>query len=246
MEPQPTRYTGPRKWNWPAIALVAGLHVALFVVLINALAPNITQGAVEAVESALTVTITAPPDEPEPEPSDAAPEAAGAAGEAGDKATPREVTAPEPAIRRPDPPPAPRASSTGSQNRSGASQGEGTGAGGSGDGTGAGGSGSGAGGGGGIATRPSVQSGRIDSARDYPVPPGGREVRFGTSVTVIFTVTTDGRARDCSVYRPGPDPETNRLTCELVTQRIRFNPARDADGNPVEARYAWRQDFSAR
>ena len=40
-----------------------------------------------------------------------------------------------------------------------------------------------------------------------------RDVRAGTSVTVLFTVGPDGRAYDCSVAQPGPDgagepPET--------------------------------------
>jgi protein TonB len=148
-------------------------------------------------------------------------------------------------VPRPRNTPAPRASSTGSANNSGArDQGAGTGAGGEGDGTGADRGGSGQGG---VApSGPTVRSGRIDSARDFPIPEGGRAVRDGTSVTVVFTVGTDGRAYDCSVARAGPDPATNALVCPLVVERIRFNPARDSNGNPVPARYAWRQDFFRR
>ena len=71
-------------------------------------------------------------------------------------------------------------------------------------------------------------------------------MRFGTSVTVVFTVNVDGTASDCSVSVPGPDPATNALLCPLVIERIRFNPARDTDGNAVPARYGWRQDFTRR
>ena len=71
-------------------------------------------------------------------------------------------------------------------------------------------------------------------------------MRFGTSVTVVFTVNTDGTASDCSIPAPGPDPATNALVCPLVIERIRFNPALDAAGNPVAARYGWRQDFARR
>ena len=100
--------------------------------------------------------------------------------------------------------------------------------------------------GGGIASGPTVQSGSIDSARDFPIPEGGRRVREGSSVTVVFTVGVDGRASNCSVSRGGPDTATNALVCPLVVERIRFNPARDANGNPVPARYGWRQDFFRR
>ena len=41
----------------------------------------------------------------------------------------------------------------------------------------------------------------------------------------------------------GPDPQTNALVCPLVVERIRFNPARNAQGEPVAARYGWRQEF---
>jgi protein TonB len=129
--------------------------------------------------------------------------------------------------------------STGAQ-----ASGDGTGAQGPGDGTGSGNGGQGRGGG--IASGPTVQSGSIDSARDFPIPEGGRRVREGSSVTVVFTVGVDGRASNCSVSRGGPDPATNALVCPLVVERIRFNPARDANGNPVAARYGWRQDFFRR
>ena len=66
------------------------------------------------------------------------------------------------------------------------------------------------------------------------------------STAVVFTVGVDGRASNCSVRNAGPDPATNALVCPLVIERIRFNPAIDALGNPVPARYGWRQDFFRR
>ena len=79
-----------------------------------------------------------------------------------------------------------------------------------------------------------------------PVPPGGRQSRFGKTVIVHFTVTTDGRARDCTVASSSVDAETTARVCPLVVQRIRFNPARRADGTAVEARYGYRVSFTAR
>lgn len=240
------RYTGAPKWNWGTILFVLVIHAALFVGLIRALAPNLVAGAMETVESLVTVTVTVP-EEPEPEPTMVpTPEPdAGAEGAAGERATPREVVAPEPRVTR-SASPAPRASSTGTANQSGASEsGSGTGSGNSGDGTGGGGTGSGSGAVG-IATRPSVRSGSIDQARDFPIPAGGRETRFGTRVEVIFTVATDGMARGCSVARSTADADTTARVCPLVMQKVRFNPAVDNNGNAVEARYGYRVDFTAR
>ena len=239
-------YQGAKKWNWKTIVVVAVLHVLIFAGLIRALAPDFVADAVDSVESLVTVTVNTP-DEPEPEPTMApTPEPdAGAEGAAGERATPREVTAPETRIT-PSARPAPRASSNGNDNRSGASEsGSGTGSGNSGDGTGGGGTGSGSGAVG-IATRPSVRSGAIDEARDFPIPPGGRETRFGKRVEVIFTVTTDGRARGCSVRSSSADADTTARVCPLVMEKVRFNPAIDTNGNPVEARYGYRVDFRAR
>jgi protein TonB len=86
-------------------------------------------------------------------------------------------------------------------------------------------------------------SGSIDNARDFPVPPGGREARRGTQVIVKVTIGTDGRARNCSVFRPSPDAEANRITCQLVETRLGFRPAMDANGNPVAAPFYWRQQW---
>jgi len=232
-----------RRPRWRTLALVGLLHVAALFGLARAFAPEFTAAVIEEATSLVTVTVyTPPPPEVRPSPDPASVDE-GAAAEEGRQATPREVTAPP--VPRPRNTPAPRASSTGSDNTSGArEQGAGTGAGGEGEGTGAGRDGSGQGG---VApTGPSVRSGQIDSARDFPIPEGGRSVRDGTSVTVVFTVGTDGRAYDCSVARAGPDPATNALVCPLVIERIRFNPARDSNGDAVPARYAWRQDFFRR
>ncbi|WP_379552409.1 hypothetical protein [Qipengyuania sp. DGS5-3] len=193
--------------------------------------------AQRSVVSAFTVTVTTPPEPPqEPEPDE------GLAGDPGKEAVPKPVTAPTPKQTLKPDPPMPRAASTGAETQSGAREtGDGTGAAGSGPGTGSGRGGTGQGGG--AVTKPSVRSGQINAARDFPIPAGGRSVREGTSVTVVFTVGVDGRASGCSVSRPGPDPATNALVCPLVVERIRFNPARDANGNPVPAKYGWRQDF---
>ncbi|MGB3167455.1 MAG: energy transducer TonB, partial [Alteraurantiacibacter sp.] len=93
---------------------------------------------------------------------------------------------------------------------------------------------------------PSVRAGDLNEARDFPIPEGGRATRLGKSVTVHFTVTTEGRARGCTVANSQVDAATTAAVCPLVVQRITFNPATAADGTPIEARYGYRVDFRAR
>ncbi len=226
-----------RRPSWPLLVLIVLFHIAVFYGLARAFAPDFTTSVERNVVSAFTVTITAPPEPPPPENRPEPDE--GAQGAPGKEAVPQPVTAPTLKIER-SPEPRPQASSTGTANRSGAREaGEGTGAAGSGLGTGSGNRG---GGQGGIAvTKPVHISGAINNARDYPIPEGGRSARRGTEVIVRVVVGVDGRARQCSIYRPSPDPEADRITCQLVEERLGFRPAQDANGNPVAAPFYWRQ-----
>lgn len=226
--------------RWLLIAGLVLLHIAALYGLARALAPDITAAVEEQVVSAFTVTITAPPDQPPPDNQSEPDE--GAQGDPGREAVAKPVTAQPPKVRVKKDAAMPRASSTGKASRSGAAAaGDGTGAAGSGLGTGSGNAGSGRGG---VAvSKPVHISGRIDNARDFPVPPGGREARRGTQVIVRVTVGVDGRARDCSVVRASPDPEADRITCRLVESRLGFRPAMDASGNPVAAPFYWRQQW---
>lgn len=232
-----TRFSARKRRLKPGTLLLIGLlHLLAFYGLVRAFAPDFTAGVERSVVSAFTVTVTTPeePEVPEPETDE------GAAGDPGNEAVPKPVTAPSPrVVVKPDPP-APRASSTGDAVTSGAKEvGDGTGAAGSGLGTG---SGRGGGGQGGIAaTKPVHVSGSIDNARDYPVPEGGRQARRGNEVIVKVTVSTDGRASNCSIYRASPDAEADRITCQLVVERLRFKPATDRNGDPVAAPFYWKQ-----
>lgn len=229
------------------LALIVLLHVLAIYGLAKAFAPQVATSVEDAVLSSITITVETkqytPPPEPEPEPE---PEPdAGDAGQEGRKAVPKAVIAPQPKLVIKPHPPAPKASSTGVADTSGAREaGSGTGAGGTGNGTGAGtsGGGQGRGGqGGGIVTGPVHISGGISNARDYPLPPGGRDARIGSEVVVKVTVGADGRASNCSVFKPSGDPDADRITCRLVVERLRFRPATDASGNAVAAPFYWRQ-----
>ena len=247
-------YSGVRRRPKPwLIGLIVLGHVVGFYLLARALVPEFTSAVERDVSSALTVVVTAPeeeepdppppPPEPDPEPDE------GEQGAPGKKATPREEKAPEPKIKITEKP-APKASSTGAANSSGAKEeGEGTGAAGSGDGTGSGNSGTGRGGGGPDlvpVTKPSVRSGELNTARDFPVPEGGRKTRFGKEVIVFLTVAKDGTSKNCSVRKSSVDAMTSSLVCGLVAKKIRFNPATNKAGEPVEARYGYRVEFSGR
>jgi protein TonB len=231
MDSHPASMRRPR---WGTLLLVILLHLAVLAGLVRVFAPDFAARVAERAASLATVTITAP-SEPEPEPH-TEPDA-GVAGADAPTAVAREAVAPEAPLARPSP--VPRASSTGVENVSGAGeQGEGTGADGAGAGPGGGGSGSGQGGG----ARPlELISGRIDDARDFPIPPGGRRVRRGHDVVIELTVGTDGRVSACRITDPSPDPEADAITCRLATERFVFRPRLDARGEPVVGTYRWRQ-----
>lgn len=234
----PAGYGSSRRPRWGLLVLIGALHLVALAGLIRALAPDFAVQAIERATSLATVTVvTREPEPPAPEP--AAEPDAGAAGEQGTKAVPREVMAPEAPLPRPSP--APRATSTGTAQTAGArEQGQGTGAGGQGAGTGAGGAGSGQGSG----ARPlQLIAGSIDDSRDYPTPPGGRQVRRGHDVVIELTVGADGRVKACRVTDPSPDPEADAITCRLASERFVFRPRLDADGNPVTGIYRWRQQW---
>ena len=225
-----------RKPRWGTLLLVVLLHLAALVGLVRVFAPDFTAEVIEGATSLVTVTVTTPPD-PEPAPAPEPEPDAGAAGEEGRKATPREVADPEAPLPRPQP--APRAASTGAQNTSGArEQGEGTGAGGEGERPGSGAAGVGQGSGGGA--RPlELVSGGISNARDYPR--SGRAARRGHDVVIELTVGTSGRVTACRVTDPSPDPEADAITCRLASERFVFRPRLDASGEPVVGIYRWRQ-----
>ncbi|MEP2736613.1 MAG: hypothetical protein ABJP34_09965 [Erythrobacter sp.] len=253
-------YSGVRRRPKPwLIALIVLGHIAGFYLLARALVPDLTDAVERDVSSALTVVVTAPEEEKqEPPPPKPEPEAdKGAQGAAGKKATPKPEKPPEPKTKLAKKEPAPRATSTGTQNNSGArDKGNGTGSDGRGDGTGSGDSGTGSGSGDGgsgtggpdlvAVTKPSVRSGNLNTARDFPVPEGGRKTRFGKEVIVFLTVAKDGTSKNCSVRRSTVDAMTSSLVCGLVAQKIRFNPATNKSGEPVEARYGYQVKFSGR
>ncbi|WEK45876.1 MAG: hypothetical protein P0Y56_12680 [Candidatus Andeanibacterium colombiense] len=221
--------------NWGTLAFVVSLHLLAILGLARAFAPALTARALDRVAAVLTVTVAAPEEKPV---ASSQPDA-GAAAPPGPKLVPRAVSAqPKLPLKQADAPPV---AGSGMDVRSGAATaGAGSGAAGTGIGSGSGSTGNGQGSGG---RKLEKIAGAIDSASDYPVPPGGREARFGTSVTIALTVGPDGLPRACRVIAPSPFPETDATTCRLALERFRFRSATGPDGTPVTATYGWRQQF---
>jgi periplasmic protein TonB len=73
-------------------------------------------------------------------------------------------------------------------------------------------------------------SGTITAA-DYP---RSALKRNATGLTAVrLTITTEGRAKDCSIYRSSGDAELDAKTCSVATHRMRFTPALGHDGKPI-------------
>lgn len=225
--------------------VVALLHVGLILALVHGLAGGIVAlrlpdpAFVLYAPPELTPTPTpTPPPSSSMRPSHAA---SGAAGEMGRKARPKEIMAPPPRIVIPALPAAPVAG-TGDAARSGAGP-TGTGNGGAVAGSGTGSGAAGNGDGGGAAQRVAKIAGDITAARDYPA--AGRADRAGRQVVIVLRVDTQGNPVACRVQQASGNDEADAITCRLAMQRFRFRPARDAQGQAIEAEYGWRQRWWA-
>ena len=67
---------------------------------------------------------------------------------------------------------------------------------------------------------------------DYPEE--AKRLRVGGDVRVLLTLGADGRARKCEVRNSSGQPSLDGATCAIALERIRYRPARDAAGRPVE------------
>jgi protein TonB len=89
----------------------------------------------------------------------------------------------------------------------------------------------GGGGGGGLSRHATWIGGGISNS-DYPVEAKRAGLQGVVDVRVI--VMTDGHVRNCTIDHSSGSAMLDRLTCELVEQRLLFSPALDASGRPVE------------
>jgi protein TonB len=72
---------------------------------------------------------------------------------------------------------------------------------------------------------------------DVPVdyPPDALRAGLTGTVEVRYTIGPDGRVHDCAVAVSSGHPSLDAATCPLLQQRVRYEPARDARGNPTSA-----------
>ncbi len=215
---------------------IAGV-VAVYAVLVGALLLVRTDAPTRMFEGEPTVLIDVnelPPPEP---PTETDPgKAEEAEGAAGKRAEPTPIVVPRSRIEVPSEAPVTAApvAGTGSAPTAGAAtSGTGPGAGGSGAGRGGGGSG------GGGAPAQWISGGLQDS--DYPR--AALRDRLQGRVSVRFTVLTNGRITDCRITASSDSPLLDATTCRLLTDRLRFRPARDSAGRPIETElnsdYTW-------
>lgn len=223
-------------------ALVILIHLGLAYALLTGL--GVTPSPAELAEPLTVLDIKEDPEPPTtpmlpetaPKPTERAKDPEGAAAPPALKNTPTPVVAPPPEVKLPVPPPLPASPlpGTGSAPNPGAApiDGPGTGRGGEGDGLGAGrfGDGTGGGGGGGVAEEPSYVSGDIQLS---DAPPG---LNLGRTRFVAFRllIGRDGSIRDCRIARSSGLAILDQATCAAARRRLRFRPARDTAGRPVE------------
>lgn len=60
----------------------------------------------------------------------------------------------------------------------------------------------------------------------------------------LVTVATTGRVANCVILQSSGDPQLDQQTCRILTIRARFEPAKDANGDPVEGRYVSQMRWS--
>jgi periplasmic protein TonB len=210
-----------RRDRWKAIAAVAAVHVALGAAILTGLNVNLVEEVSERLET-FDVALEEPPPEQPPPPPERAQAEQGAP--AAPKASP--VVAPEPEVQVPTQNPIAAAPEAGTGASSAAGQGGvGTGTGAGGTGTGAG-SGAGAGAGG----RPARLVRNLTNS-DYRSLTGNR-IRQG-SAALALGVDATGRVASCRVVRSSGDSVVDSGICALVSRRLRFDPARDAQGRPI-------------
>ncbi|GAA4027719.1 hypothetical protein GCM10022281_03040 [Sphingomonas rosea] len=228
-----------------SVGLAALIHVALGWALLTGLGVTPVPKVLEQPLALIDLTDPPPPEPPAvpmtpekaPKPTERAKDPEGAAAPPAKKNTPTEVVAPPPEVRLPVPPPLPAApvAGTGTAPKAGAApiDGPGTGRGGEGDGLGAGrfGDGTGGGGAGGVAAEPEYVAGDI-LERDAP---RGLNLTRPLPVAFRLLIGRDGSVRDCRIARGSGIAALDQATCASAVRRLRWRPARDTAGRPVEA-----------
>lgn len=227
------RQSRPDKAKAATAAVV--IHLAIGAAFLTGLATDVAQRQSDALQ---TFDVTPPPPPiVDVQPDDSAP--SGDPGEAGLKAEPTPVVAPEPEIAVPATPPiaaAPVSGQGAAPSAGAAAAGTGTGAGGSGQGLGGGGSG-----GSGIGTEARLLSGNRSGI-------SGRLLRqFGVDrgyAHLLLTVAETGRVTGCKAIQGSGSAEVDRHLCGIMISQSRWAPARDRQGRPINVQVRYTSTWS--
>jgi protein TonB len=176
--------------------------------------------------------------EPQPPPQEEPGKTKEEEGAAGKKAEPTEIAVPEPKLPARTPVAAAQIAGTGAAPSAGAATaGSGPGAGGAGTGRGGGGSG------GGGSPAQWISGGLQNS--DYPR--AALHDKLQGRVSVRFTVLTSGRISNCRITASSGSQMLDATTCRLLTERLRFRPATNSAGVPIQTElgsdYTWGINF---
>lgn len=81
---------------------------------------------------------------------------------------------------------------------------------------------------------PATPKGRGNSISEDDYPDASRRAEEQGVVRVTFTVGTNGSVTACGVTKTSGFPRLDDQTCKVIQRRWRFNPAKDAAGQPIE------------
>jgi protein TonB len=81
---------------------------------------------------------------------------------------------------------------------------------------------------------PATPKGRGNGISEDDYPDASRRAEEQGVVRVTYTVGTNGSVTACSVTKPSGFPRLDEATCKVIQRRWRFNPAKDAAGQPIE------------
>lgn len=87
-----------------------------------------------------------------------------------------------------------------------------------------------------VGAMPKGSPGNWVSTNDYPT----RDIRQGNEGTAVFllAIGADGRVNGCEITRSSGHTGLDQATCSKVSQRARFDPAKDENGQRVPGTYA--------
>lgn len=220
-----------------ALAGVLLVHIALGAIILSGLNVRNVQQVVETLKT-FDINQEPPPPPQRPPPRQQAERAKEEEGAAGKKAEPSPIVVPKPKIVLPANPPVAAApvAGTGSASSAGAAlSGTGTGAGGSGTGRGGGGTGD-------FSGFTPARLVRNLNRGDYRDLTGGR-LPYGRAM-VSLMLDTSGLPTDCRVTRSSGDQTVDSGLCPLISRRLRFRPAMDAQGRPIPYRLDYVANWS--